>query len=149
MRFITKKRVAAAAAAAVIAGGGMAAYAYFTTTGSGTGSGTTGTNSAVTLHASTSPSLYPGSSATVTFTADNPSSGHQYVTTIHLGSVTTDVAHSSCVMSDYVMTDVTANADLAPGNGQAIAATGTLTMSNNGNQDACKGAPLTLNLTSS
>lgn len=126
----------------------MAAYAYFTTTGSGTGSGTTGTNSALTLHATTSPNLYPGSSSTVSFTVDNPSPGHQYVTTISLGSVTTDGSHSGCTMSDYTMPAVTVNQDVAPGNGQTITATGTLTMANNGNQDACKGAPLTLNLTS-
>src|SRR3954469_24716723 len=106
MKLFPKKGEVAAKAALAGAGGSMAAYAYFTTTGSGTGSGTTGTNSALTLHATSTPSLYPGSSATVTFTADNPSSGHQYVTTVHLGSVTTDAGHSGCVMSDYTMTDV-------------------------------------------
>src|SRR3954449_13326752 len=105
MKIFTKKRAVAAGAAVAILGGSMAAYAYFTTTGSGSGSGTTGTNSALTLHATTSPSLYPGSSATVTFTVDNPSPGHQYVTTIHLGSVTTDAGHSACVTSDYTMPD--------------------------------------------
>jgi len=47
------------------------------------------------------------------------------------------------------MPDVTVNQDFPNGNGQTVTATGTLTMANNGNQDACKGAPLTLNLTSS
>ena len=148
MRIFTKKRAAAAAVTVALLGGGMAAYAYFTTTGAGTGSGTTGTNSALVLHATTSPSLYPGSSATVSFTVDNPSPGHQFVGTIHLTSVTTDASHSACVMSDYTMADVTANADVASGNGIAITPTGTLAMANNGNQDACKNAPLTLNLTS-
>ena len=80
---------------------------------------------------------------------DNPSAGHQYVTTIHLDSVTTDGGHAACTMADFTMPDVTANQDFPNGNGQAVGATGTLTMANNGNQDACKGAPLTLNLTSS
>src|SRR4051794_3055891 len=84
VKIFTKKRAIAAVGAAAILGGSMAAYAYFTTTGSGSGSGTTGTSSALTLHATTSPGLYPGSSSTVTFTVDNPSPGHQYVTTIHL-----------------------------------------------------------------
>ena len=39
--------------------------------------------------------------------------------------------------------------DVASGNGTAVVATGTITMANtNVSQDACKGAPLTLHLTS-
>jgi hypothetical protein len=148
MRIITKKRVAAAAAAIVLAGGGMAAYAYFTTTGSGTGSGSTGTSSALTIHGTVGSTLYPGTSATVSFTVDNPSPGHQYVTSIHLASITTDAGHSGCVLTDYTMADVAANQSVANGNGIAITATGTLAMADNGNQDACKNAPLTLNFTS-
>ena len=148
MRFVTRKRVAAAVVAAGVGLGGMAAYAYFTTTGAGTGSANTGTSSAVTLHGSVGSTLYPGTSGTVSFTVDNPSPGSQYVATIHLASVTTDGSHSACVLTDYTMPDVTANQSVASGNGIAITATGTLTMANNGNQDACKGAPLTLNFTS-
>jgi hypothetical protein len=149
VRIVTKKRAAAAVAAIVLAGGGMAAYAYFTTTGSGTGSGSTGTSSALTIHATASTTLYPGTSSSVSFTVDNPSPGHQYVNVIHLASVSTDVAHSTCVVADYTMPDVTAAQDVPTGNGTAITATGTLTMANTAvSQDACKTAPLTLNFTS-
>jgi hypothetical protein len=126
------------------------AYAYFTTTGAGTGAATVGTSSAVVLHGVAPTTLYPGTSSIVTFTVDNPSSGHQLVNKIHLVSVSTDLGHSSCVMTDYTMPDVNANQDVDAGDGTAIAATGTLTFNNNAaaSQDGCKDAPLTLHLSS-
>ena len=63
------------------------AYAYFTASGSGTGTATVGTSTALVLHGSTSGSLYPGTTTTVTFTADNASGGKERVGTIHLASV--------------------------------------------------------------
>ena len=145
----TKKKAFIAIIGVGVLGLAAGAWAYFTTTGSGTATGSTGTSSALTLHATVGSSLYPGTSATVSFTVDNPSTGHQFVNTIHLASVTTDAGHSSCVLSDYTMPDVTANQDVASGNGTAITATGTISMANTAvSQDACKNAPLTLNLTS-
>jgi hypothetical protein len=126
-----------------------AAFAYFTTTGSGTGTGTTGTSAAVTIHGTVSSLLYPGTSSPVTFTVDNPSSGHQYVNTIQLTGVATDGAHSTCNLADYTMANVSAATDVPSGNGNAITATGTLVMANTSvSQDACKNAPLTLTFTS-
>src|SRR5262249_11973898 len=105
--------------------------------------------STLVLHGTVTTTLYPGTSSPVTFTVDNSSPGHQYVTKIKLTSVTTDAGHSGCVLTDFSMADVTANQDVANGNGIAITATGTISMANTGvPQDACKGAPLTLNLTS-
>ena len=147
-KFFTKKKIVLLAAVGVSVAVGTGAYAYFTTTGSGTGSATVGTSSAVTIHGTTTTTLYPGTSTQADFTIDNPSPGHQYVAKIKLDSVTTDGAHSGCVMTDFTMPDVTVNQDFANGNGQAVTATGTLSMANNGNQNACKGAPLTLNLSS-
>ena len=46
------------------------------------------------------------------------------------------------------MPDVVANQNVAPGSGIAITATGQLSMADNGNQDPCKNASLTLNLSS-
>lgn len=146
----SKKRralVALGAVGAVVAAG--VAIAYFTSTGSGTGSATVGTSSAVTIKGTTGSSLFPGTSTTVSFTVDNPSSGSQRVNEIHLESVTTDAAHSACVLSDFTMPNVTVNQTFPNGNGQAVTATGTLSMANTAqNQDACQGAPLTLHLTS-
>jgi hypothetical protein len=146
MRFGKKKLAVAAVTIIALVGGGIA-WAYFTTTGSGTGSASTGTSSTVTLHGTASTTLYPGTSSTVNFTVDNPSSGHQFVGTIHLASVTTD--KPGCVVADYTMPDVVANQDVPSGNGTAITATGTLSMANtNVSQDNCKNAAVTLNLTS-
>jgi hypothetical protein len=126
-----------------------AAFAYFSSTGSGTGSGAVGSSSAVTLHGSVSSSLYPGTSSPVSFTVDNPSPGSQRVGTITLASIATDAGHSGCSMSDFSMPNVTVNQVFPNGNGQSVTATGTLTMANTAsNQDACQSAPLTLNLTS-
>jgi hypothetical protein len=131
-----------------------AAVAYFTSSGSGTGSASVGTSSAVPLHATVAGNLYPGSSSTVTFTVDNPSSGNQRVGTISLSSIGVDAGHSGCTTAisggnpDFTMPAVTVNKTFAPGNGQTVTQTGTLTMNDTGvNQDACQGATLTLNLT--
>ena len=131
-----------------------AAVAFFTSSGSGTGTAAVGSSSAVTLHATISSNLYPGSSSPVTFTVDNPSSGVQRVGTVTLASISVDSGHSSCstVISggnpDFTMAPVNVNEVISPGNGQSVAATGTLTMNETGvNQDACQGATLTLHLT--
>lgn len=148
MRLSTKVRVGLGATIATVAISG-AAFAYFTTPGAGDGTGTTGTSTALVIHGTAATTLYPGTSSTVSFTVDNASTGHQYVNTISLTNVTTDVAHSSCAVADFTMPTVTAHQDVASGNGTAITATGTITMANTAvSQDACKGAPLTLHLTS-
>ncbi|HWH11107.1 MAG TPA: hypothetical protein VG165_08260 [Solirubrobacteraceae bacterium] len=150
MNGFTKRRkiaVLSVLALLVVAG---SAFAYFTTTGSGTGTATVGTSSAVTLNGTIATTLYPGTTSPVSFTVDNPSSGSQRVATIHLASVTADGTHSTCAVADFTMPDVTVNQVFAHGTGETVTATGTLTMANTGiSQDACQGATLTLNLTSS
>jgi hypothetical protein len=127
-----------------------AAFAYFTTTGGGDGAGTVGTSSTIVITGTAATTLYPGTSSTVSFTVNNSSPGHQFVTTIHLDSVSTDGPHSACVVTDFSMADVAANQDVASGPAIVITQTGTLLMANNpiANQDACKNAPLTLHLSS-
>ncbi len=131
-----------------------AAIAYFTSSGSGTGTAAVGSSSSVTLHATISSNLYPGSSSPVTFTVDNPSSGSQRVGTISLSSISVDAGHSGCSTTlgggnpDFAMAAVTVNKVFGTGNGQSVTPSGTLTMNETGvNQDACQGATLTLNLT--
>jgi len=131
------------------------AVAYFTSLGSGTGTAAVGSSSNVTLHGTVASTLYPGTSSNVTFTVDNPSPGAELVNTIHLESITPDAGHSGCSTvitggnPDFTMPDVVANQSFPHGNGQAVTATGTLTMHETGvSQNACQGATLTLNLTS-
>lgn len=129
------------------------ALAYFTSSGSGTGTASAGTSSTVTLHGTVASSLYPGTSSSVSFTVDNPSSGSERVGTISLTSITVDAGHSTCSTTisggnpDFSMPAVTVNHTFASGNGQSVTPTGTLTMNETGlNQDACQGATLTLHL---
>jgi hypothetical protein len=154
MLWITRKRVLALVAIGTLALS-AGAYAYFTSTGSGTATATVGSSSAVTIKGTVSSNLFPGGSSPVSFTIDNPSSGTQRVGTISLASIAVDAGHSTCskVISggnpDFTMPAVVVNKTFAPGNGQTVTQTGTLTMNDTGvSQDACQGATLTLNLTS-
>jgi hypothetical protein len=155
MNWIHKRRFKSAIVVVGLLAITGAAFAYFTSSGSGTGTATVGSSSAVTLHGSISSNLYPGSSSGVTFTVDNPSSGSERVGTISLASISVDAGHSSCstVISganpDFTMAPVTVNQTYVPGNGQAVTPTGTLAMNDTGvSQDACQGATLTLHLSS-
>ena len=146
MHVSRKVKVAVGAAVACLAISG-AAFAYFTTVGAGTGSGTVGTSTALVIHGTVAGPLYPGTSSTVNFTVDNSSTGHQLLNTITLGTVDTGV--TECLGSWFTMTPVVANQDVASGSAITITATGTLIMQNTASvQDACKNAALTLNLTS-
>jgi hypothetical protein len=154
MSWITQKRVFVALGCTIALAAAGIAVAYFTSSGAGTGSASVGSSSAVTLHASITGNLFPGSSSPVNFTVDNPSSGVQRVGTVSLASISVDGAHSGCSTTigggnpDFSMAAVPVNQVVAPGNGQSVSATGTLAMNETGvNQDACQGATLTLHLT--
>jgi hypothetical protein len=166
-----KKKLIGATTVLVTLALGGAAVAYFSTSGSGTGTASVGTSSALTVHGSTSGSLYPGVSSTVSFTADNPSSGHQKLGTIHLASIvacdqafsggtcasghevttceSAETGSSDANTANFWMPDVVSNQDLASGNGQSVTATGSLKMNDlNASQDTCKNVNLLLNFTS-
>ena len=148
-RFINKrtKVVLGIVAALAVAG---AAFAYWTGTGSGTGSGTVGTNGTVTLTGTVASGIAPGTSKSVSFTAANSSTSPIRVTTVHLDSVAADGAHSGCVTADFTMADVTENHQVPAGaTAEALPTNGSLVYANTAvNQDACKGATLTLTLSS-
>ncbi|MFL5822063.1 MAG: hypothetical protein ACJ764_01325 [Solirubrobacteraceae bacterium] len=173
-RINRKRMLVGLSTVTAIAAAGVA-VAYFTTSGSGTGTGSVGTSSALTLHGSTGGAVYPGTTTTVSFTADNPSPGKQQVGTIHLASIKACVGAgsswngSACSNSgteattcesvetgssdgntaNFWMADVVSNQDVASGNGQSVTATGSLKMNDlSSNQDACKNANLLLNFTS-
>ncbi len=145
------RRVAALAVAASLAASTVA-YGYWTTTGSGTGTATVATaNGTIVLHGVAVAALTPGASAGVSFTAENPGTSSLYVTRIHLESVTADAAHAGCSGADFSMPDVVSNTRVPAGaTGVALSGTGTLAMADTAaSQDACKGAALTLVLSSS
>jgi hypothetical protein len=170
MRIFTLDKKKLAALAAVVAVGGGTAYAFWTTSGTGSGTASAGTSSAITIAGTSASTLYPGTTSTVSFTAANPGTGNQSISTIHLVSVqayptANDRTAATNVITacggvagaghDFAMPDVTVNpatdGDIAHGaTAQALTATGTLTMNDlSTNQDTCKGAFLALTLTSS
>jgi hypothetical protein len=148
--FLKKRKavVATAAALGVLATGG-AAYAYWGTSGSGTGSGTVeNTSGTLSLSASfPTVGLHPGGSVPVTFRASNATDTDLMLTTIH---AVVSTSPSLCLATDFTLADVNAN-QVIPANtaNLLVNATGTLVFTNTSlSQDACKGATVTLALTS-
>ncbi|MFC4397979.1 hypothetical protein [Arthrobacter sedimenti] len=146
---MTKKHkvLAAAGALALIAGGGSAAYAYWTTTGSGSGSATNSAGGGtVTLHANFTGGLVPGSSKVVTYTADNPST----TTSTQVGELTASVGtdKAGCLPEWFDVTAVTSHTTVAKGDVGTVVGSGTLTFKDSAtdNQDACKGAVVTVSV---
>ena len=149
MKITLKHKIAALATAATIVGGSGIALAYWTTTGSGGGSAAAASeNGTLVLHASfENGALFPGGSVPVSFTADNASKTDLQVGTI--SSVVT-TSHTECLPADFSIADVVSGT-VVPANtdGHPLAGEGTLVFSNSvANQDACKGATITLTLTS-
>jgi len=126
------------------------AYAYWTGTGSGTGSATVGNGGTVTVTGTVEPGIEPGTSASVGFTAANATDSAIQVTDVHLESITADTGHAECETDDFTMSDVSENHQVPAGaTAEALPNDGSLVYANTGvSQDACKGATLTLTLSS-
>jgi hypothetical protein len=151
MRKLNKKVAAGVAAAAIVAVGAGTAYAYWTTTGSGTGSAANGTsNGTIVLHASFADGLTPGAITPVTYTADNANSSSLYVGTV-TPTVSIDTAHATagCSAADFVVSALAANKTVpAHATGYALGSNDLAFTDTSANQDACKGATVTLTLAS-
>ena len=127
------------------------AVAYWTGSGSGSGSAAVGTNGAVVLTGTVTPGSAPGTAEPVTFTAANPSGSPIQVGKVHLVSIAVDSEHAACVTADFTMADVTESHQVPAGaTVDALPNAGSLVYANTAvSQDACKGATLTLTLSSS
>jgi hypothetical protein len=148
----TKKKLAAVIGGLAIAGATTgAAFAYWTNTGTGTGTATTGTNAAITINqTSTVAALYPGGTAqSLSGTFTNPNAAGVRVASVQATGVTVDATHAAagCAAGDYVLGGTaTVGIDVisgTPWSGLTIAMNNTTS-----NQDACKGASLTIAYTS-
>ncbi|WP_159708946.1 hypothetical protein [Arthrobacter sp. 18067] len=151
MRKLSKKSriTAAVAGVALVAVGGGAAYAYWTTTGSGSGSATNSAGGGtVTLHATFAGGLAPGNQVPVAYTADNSTTTGTVVGAL-TANVTTNVA--GCLPAWFEVTAVTTNTLVAANATGTSVGSGTLKFNDSGtvNQDACKSAIVTVNVTSS
>ncbi|HEX3432623.1 MAG TPA: hypothetical protein VHT25_01010 [Solirubrobacteraceae bacterium] len=149
---IIKKRTAVIlGAVAVLAVAGIA-IAYWTTTGSGSGSGAVASsNGTLTLHGTISNELTPGGSSPVAFTADNANSSSEQVGTVHaVVSIDKSHAEAGCEASDFTIADTVENQVIAAkASAVALSNAGSIAMADtSANQDACKGATISLALTS-
>jgi hypothetical protein len=152
-----RRRKLVALGLVAVLGMGGAAYAYFTTTGSGTASTQAGTSTPLTFTSVVTPAtggLVPdGTPSDIVFTAHNTGTSAQLVDTIHLDSVDafTDAGHvtpSTCDTSAFTVTDVVAT-QTVPGGNTAIGTHGVLDFADNlANQDDCKNAYLLLTFSS-
>jgi hypothetical protein len=151
-KLLRKRRaVGVLAAIAVLAVAG-AAVAYWTTTGAGSGSGSVASsNGTLALHGTITSQLTPGGSSAVTFSADNAGSSNLQVGTVH-AVVSIDEAHAEagCKASDFTIADTVENQVIAAkSSGVALGTNGSIAMADtSANQDACKGASVSLALTS-
>ncbi len=148
---INRKRALATLGGLVAVAIAVVAVAYWTGSGSGTGSGEVGTVGSVTLTGAVTPGSAPGTSEPVSFTAANPSESPIQVTKVHLVSVSADGPHAACKTADFTMADVTQNHQVpAKATAETLPNEGELVYANTAvSQDACKGATLTLTLSSS
>lgn len=150
MRPMTKKNKIAAAAASValVAVGGGAAYAYWSTTGSGNGSGaaSAGTQD-VTINVAVEDGVAPGTPVGISYTADNPNSSSTPVTLVN-PVVTT--SNAGCLPDWFTATVPAGTTTVAGGATAAALGVGTLTLHDDPetNQDACKGATITVSVDS-
>ena len=150
MEFAKTKRgtlLVASLATALLVGGGVA-FAYWTTTGSGTGSAAAGTSSAVVV-TQTNPvtGLYPGGlPQDINLNIANSNSAAQRLETVAISVSSTSDA--GCTAADFTVTDATIGAEVPSGATNAYAGStsgASIKMKDTaGNQDACKNATITL-----
>lgn len=152
MAKLGKKMTIGLATGALVLGGGVAAYAYRTAGGSGTGTAP-GTDDLTVVQTSTVAGMAPGDSPqTLSGNFDNGNDGPADVATVTASIASVDKAvgapAGTCVATDYTLANavMTVNAEVPPGDGQGSWSGATIQFNNKPavNQDACKGATVTL-----
>lgn len=155
-RINRKRALTAIAAFAVVAIAGSA-FAYFTTSGEGTGSAAVGTSQEVTVtQVGSVTNLQPGGTAqAVDFAIHNPLTTKQFVSkvTVSISSVEGEniTAETPCTAADFKLTQPTAiNKDLASGETKFSPSGATIAMiDSESNQDGCKEATVNLSFSAS
>jgi hypothetical protein len=150
-KLMRKKRVVVGLSIAVLAVAG-AAIAFWTASGEGEGTGTVASsNGSLVLHGSIAPGLTPGGSEAVSYTADNTGTSALQVATISaVVSIDAEHAAEGCKAADFSVADTTENQTIpASTSDVALENSGTIEMEDSAeNQDACKGATISLALSS-
>jgi hypothetical protein len=151
MQKVLRKRILVPVVAIVALAVAGIAVAYFTASGTGSGTATVGSAAGVTIDSvSFDSTLYPGGSTTVRFTITNASSN----TDVQVDKVVADTSQGTngitglargCDPADFSFGDVTVASSISA-NGSKNAS-GTLSLANStANQDACQGASPVLHL---
>ena len=134
-----------------------AAYAYWTTGGSGSGTGTAGDVVALTVNQTkVLDPMFPSDTAqTLNGTFNNPNSGSAFVATVtaSIASVAkaTDAPAGTCDATDFTLANatMTVNQDVPAGSGKGTWSGATIKFNNKAsNQDACKNATVNLSYAS-
>jgi hypothetical protein len=143
-KFLRTRYLAPLALVAVLACA-VSAWAYFSSTGAGTGTATVGSSSQVALSSDAVNGLYPGGAdVPVTVHVHNPGSGAEFV-----GTITGTVAdNGNCLGSWFTVDPITYNADVAAGQDGADAVTAVRMADSGTPQDACQGVDMTINWSS-
>jgi hypothetical protein len=131
--------------------GAGASYAYFTSSGAGTGSASTGTMQTATLAATTdSPNtpLLPGGAADVTLKVTNPNSfAVTLVSVTGTGTITADGGHTGCTTTGVAFTDQAGLTISIPASGTtSVHLAGAAAMSA-ASSSGCQGATFTIPVT--
>jgi len=150
-KHLSKRRVIVAAVVAVaLAITSGVAFAYWTSSGGGSGFATNeSANGTLVLHASFAGGLTPGASQSVSFTAGNAGTSN-----LQVGTVTSVVSTSDpvgCKASWFSIAPVAEDQTIQAGQSDvALAHDGSITFNDSltENQDLCKGALVTLTLSS-
>jgi hypothetical protein len=147
MRFFTRKRSIISGVVAIVAVAAIAfgAYAYFTSSGSGSGNATVGTTSNIQITNDTPVAqLYPGGAdVPVTVHLHNPGGGNEYVADVS-GMV---ADNGGCLGSWFVVDTKHYNAEV--NHGATNDTTTNIRMLDSGtDQSACENATLTINWSS-
>ena len=148
----SKKRLAVVLSIVGLLAVGVAAYAWWSASGSGSASGQTAGGNASAVNAVTTSSLnglFPGGSVPISGNFNNSGNGNS----VHVNGLTaaisvTPTAGNTCAASNYSVTGLSVTTPDVAANSSGGAFSGTLNMADlASNQDGCKGATVTLTYT--
>jgi hypothetical protein len=144
-----RKIVAVVVGTVLLVSGAGIAFAYWTGTGTGTGTATTGTNVGITVNqTSVITGMYPGQAAqTLSGSFTNTNASPVFVAAVTANPVVTiDAGHPLCLSASYTMGGTATVGHQVAAGTLVDSWTGlTIAMNNLGtNQDACKGATVTI-----
>lgn len=155
MKVLKQKKAIAVLATLVAAIAVIGAYAYWTTSGTGSGSATTGTTVGITVkQTSVNTALYPGATTGLSGNFDNANASPVYVASVSASvtafSVQADLSKPACTQADFTITGTAlVGAEVAVASGTGSWSGLSLNMTNAvTNQDNCKSITVPITYTS-